>query len=233
MRPAFSVRGFCVFPLRHLVLPYAWGLSSTFPVIWTVKSEATHGPGQTFHRCSCLLLFWVWLCPPSSTGTIDRAPQNFQPCFLLCHAHPLFFFFFKQLHLSSSLARKSHASQCRYKAWVPTLKAYISLYSLVPGGRLREEGQGMGSGRSFRLSGFALLKPVLDKSVCHYLLLFTQAVLVPERLGEVTAGTQAKVARGDPAILFSPCFSSFSGRLVTVPSPEFEPLQTPSFNQIT
>lgn len=155
------------------------------------------------------------------------------PPLMPCPPTGLFFFFFKQLHLSSSLARKSHASQCRYKAWGPTLQAYISLYSLVPGGRLREEGQGMGSGRSFRLSGFALLKPVLDKSVCYYLLLFTQAVLVPERLGEVTAGTQAKVAQGDPAILFSPCFSSFSGRLVTVPSPEFEPLQTPSFNQIT
>lgn len=69
-----------------------------------------------------------------------------------CPPTGLFFFFFKQLHLSSSLARKSHASQCRYKAWVPTLQAYISLYSLVPGGRLREEGQGMGSGRSFRLA---------------------------------------------------------------------------------
>ena len=52
----------------------------------------------------------------------------------------------------------------------------------------------MGRGRSFQLSGFAPLKLALDKNVCCYLLLFMQAVLVPERLGEVTAGAQSKFA---------------------------------------
>ena len=136
----------------------------------------------------------------------------------------LFFFFLKQLHLSLSLARKSHASQCRYKVWVPALQAYISLYSLAPGGRIREE----------VISTVWLCLPQASPGQKCVLLLITltQAVLVPERLGEATAGTQAKAAWGDLAILF-PRFSSFSGRLVTVPSPQFEPLQTPSFNQIT
>ena len=57
MRRAFSVRRFCVCSLCHLFLLYAWGLSSTFPLVWAVKSKATSGLGQTFHRCFWLLLF--------------------------------------------------------------------------------------------------------------------------------------------------------------------------------
>ena len=100
--------------------------------------------------------------------------------------HWPFFFFLKQLHLSLSLARKSHASQCRYKVWVPALQAYISLYSLAPGGRIREE----------VISTVWLCLPQASPGQKCVLLLITltQAVLVPERLGEATAGTQAKAA---------------------------------------
>ena len=196
-----------------------------------MKRKATHGPGQTFHRCSWLLLFWVWICPPVAQGPQTGPPKTSSHASSCATPNHWSFFFFKkkQLHLSLSLARKSHALQCRYKVWVPALKAYISLYSLAPGGRLREEGQGMGSGRSFQLSGFAFLKPVLDKSVYYYLLLLHRLSLFQKGWERLQRGHKLRF----PAILFSPCFSSFSGWLVTVPSPEFEPLQTPSFNQIT
>lgn len=126
-----------------------------------------------------------------------------------CPPTGLFFSFLNNFiylcHLPGSLMLRSVGT----KRGSPPCKLIFlcTAWSLVD--RLREEGQGMGSERSFWLSGFALLKPVLVKSVCYYLLLFTQAVLVPERLGEVTAGTQAKVAWGDPAILFSPCSPHF------------------------
>lgn len=55
-------------------------------------------------------------------------------------------------------------------------------------------GRGMGRGKSFILTGFAPLRPALDKRACCYLLPFMQVVLVSERLGEVTPGTQAKFA---------------------------------------
>ena len=53
---SFSVfAGFVFFPC--VVWSCFMPVSSTFPLIWTVKSKAAHGPGQTFHRCSWLLLF--------------------------------------------------------------------------------------------------------------------------------------------------------------------------------
>lgn len=205
MRPAFSVRGFCVI----------WSCFMPGILVLLSLSFGSEEEGNTWSRADLPQMFLVASLlsldlSPSSTGTTDRAPQNFQPCLLLCHAQPLVFFFFlkkKQLHLSLSLARKSHALQCRYKVWVPALKAYISLYSLAPGGRLREEGQGMGSGRSFQLSGFAFLKPVLDKSVYYYLLLLHRLSLFQKGWERLQRGHKLRF----PAILFSPCFSSFSG----------------------
>lgn len=240
MRRAFSVRRFCVFSLCRLFLLYAWGLSSTFPLVRAVKSKATSGLGQTFHRSGCYFF---------KSGSVPQLPRNHshhlpellwdssQPHHLLCSAHPLAFFF--QFLATSSIfvtCQEVSCSKCRYKVWVPTLQAYISLYSLVLGEWLRGK-RGDGRGRFFQLSGFPPLKLALDRNVCYYLLLFMQAVLVPERLGEVTAGAQTKFAWGNPAILFFPLllliFRMIGPTYITLPSLEFQPLQTPSFNQIT
>lgn len=153
--------------------------------------------------------FEFGFAPPVAQGPQTGPPKTSSHASSCAMPNHWPFFFFKQLHLSLSLARKSHSLQCRYKVWVPALQASISLYSLASGGRLREEGQGMGSGRSFRLSGFALLKPVLDKSVCYYLLLLHRLSLFQKGWERLQRGHKLRLPEGTLQSYFPPASPHF------------------------